>query len=138
MASELTNEELVEEVHHACGHSGVRRTLYFVKRRDPQVTRRQVQGIVGNCQVCKSIDLAPTKWKEGHLEVDGIWQRVGMDITHYQGRHCPTLVDCGPSRFSVWRSLRLQTTTSISEHLEVIFCEGVALEELLMDNDTAS
>lgn len=137
VAGEMTAEELVKEVHHSCGHPGVRRTLYFAKRRDPQVTRRLVQDTVGNCQVCKSIDPAPTKWKEGHLEVDGIWQRVGMDVTHYENRHYLTLVDCGPSRFSVWRSLRLQTTACITEQLETIFCERGAPEELLMDNDNA-
>ena len=81
--------------------------------------------------MCKSIGPVPTKWREGHLEVDGIWQRVGMDITHYEGRHYLTLVDCGPLRFSVWRLLRLQTTACVTEQLETIFCE-----ELLTDNDT--
>ena len=123
VAAEQSVEELVREVHHSSGHPGVRRTLYFVKRREPQVTRRQVHDIVVSCQVCRSINPAPVKWRKGHLGVDGVWQRVEMDITHFEGRHYLTLVDCGPSRFAVWRPLKLQTSSCVTEQLEAVFCE---------------
>ena len=60
-----------------------------------------------------------------------------MDITHCGGRLYLTLIDFGPSRFAVWRQLRLQTSTSIIEHLEAVFCERGVPEELLIDSDTA-
>ncbi|KFD59252.1 hypothetical protein M514_28570, partial [Trichuris suis] len=60
-----------------------------------------------------------------------------MDITHCGPRPYLTLIDCGPSRFCVWRPLRLQTSADIVEQLECVFCERGAPEELLVDNDTA-
>ena len=38
----------IVKVHHACGHPGVRRTLYFVRRIDPTIVRRQVQQVVSS------------------------------------------------------------------------------------------
>lgn len=127
----------IATIHHAAGHPGVNRTLYFVKKVNPEVTRREVQAVVTNCDACRSIDPAPVKWQNGSLDVEQLWQRVGMDITHYKGRSYLTLIDCGPSRFAIWRHLRLQTSACVIEQLEAVFCERGAPEELLTDNDTA-
>ncbi|KAG0715735.1 Intracisternal A-particle Pol-related polyprotein [Chionoecetes opilio] len=129
--------DLVKRVHDTMGHPGVRRTLYFVKRVNSAVTRREVHSVVTNCQECQSIDPAPVKWRKGSLGVDETWKRVGMDVTHYGGRSCLPLIDCGPSRFALWRPLRLQTSASIIQQLEAVFFERGAPEELLTDNDTA-
>ena len=129
--------EKIEEIHHAVGHPGIKRTLYFVRRVDPAVTRRQVQAVVANCRACQSIDPAPVKWRKGSLEVERVWQKVGMDVTHCGSQRYLTLIDCGPSRFSVWRQLKLQTSDSIIKQLEAVFYERGAPEELLTDNDTA-
>ena len=59
-----------------------------------------------------------------------------MDVTHYGGKSYLTLIDGGPSQFSLWRSLKLQTSASIIQ-LEAVFFERGAPEELLTDNDTA-
>ncbi|XP_064106974.1 uncharacterized protein LOC135215948 [Macrobrachium nipponense] len=126
----------IKEIHHAAGHPDVR-TLYFVKKVHPGVTRRQVQAVVKCCEACQSIDPAPVKWQKGSLEVDRVWQRVGMDITHYDGQPYLTLIDCGPSRFAIWRRLHFQTSESIIGQLETVFYERGAPEELLTDNDTA-
>ena len=40
-----------------------------------------------------SIDPAPVKWWKGCLDVDRVWQRIGMDISHYEGRSYLTLID---------------------------------------------
>ena len=88
------------------------------------------------CQVCQSIDPAPVKWAKGELNVE-VWSRVGMDVTHVNGRHYLTLIDCGPARFAVWRQLRRQDTASIIEQLEMVFLERGAPPEILTDNDTA-
>ena len=85
-AAEPPTDQLVTDIHHSRGHPGVRRTLYFVRRVNPAVSKEQVHTAVSSCQVCQSIDPAPAKWREGSLSVEGIWQRNGMDITHYRGK----------------------------------------------------
>ena len=129
--------DAVAEIHHSCGHPGVKRTLHFARRVDPSVTRADVKSVIAGCDVCQSIDPAPVKWPPGKLDVDTVWQRVAMDVTHFRGRAYLSLIDCGPSRFAVWRPLRLQTSAAIIEQLELVFCERGAPEELLTDNDPA-
>ena len=101
------------------------------------MTRRDVGRVVKACQVCQSIDPAPVKWARGQLNVDETWHRVGMDVTHVSGCHYLTLIDCGPSRFAVWRRLRRQDTASVIQQLELLFFERGAPVEMLTDNDTA-
>ncbi|KFD46109.1 LOW QUALITY PROTEIN: hypothetical protein M513_13004 [Trichuris suis] len=60
-----------------------------------------------------------------------------MDVTHFGGRPYLTLIDCGPSRFAIWRPLRLHTSADVVGQLETVFYERGAPEELLTDNDTA-
>ncbi|KRY52607.1 Pol polyprotein [Trichinella britovi] len=127
-------ERMITDVHHATGHLGIRRTLYFARRTDPTVSKRQV---ISGCEPCKSLDPAPGKWKRGSLDVEEVWQRVGMHITHVRGRPYLTLIDCGPSRFAVWRRLRVHCSANVTEQLEAVFYERGAPEELLTDNDTA-
>ena len=136
-SSEMTNTDKIMEIHHATGHPEIKRTLYFVKRVIPEVTKWQVHAVVANCDVCQSINPAPVKWQKGDLSVEKVWHRLGMDITHCGGRHYLTLIDCGPSRFAIWRQLRLQTSESVIKQLEAVFYERGAPEELLTDNDTA-
>uniref|UniRef100_A0A5S6QIU7 RNA-directed DNA polymerase n=1 Tax=Trichuris muris TaxID=70415 RepID=A0A5S6QIU7_TRIMR len=128
-------EQVVAEVHHAAGHPGVRRTLYFAKRRDPTGSKRVVSRIVRQCDICQSIDPAPVKWRRGKLEVDKIWYRLSCDVTHYRGRAYLTLIDCGPTRFVIWRPLKFCITMNLAEHLEQVVLERGAPEELLVDND---
>lgn len=87
--------------------------------------------------MCRFIDPAPEKWRTGKLEVQETWERVGINITHYASRPYLTLVDHGPSRFSVWRHLRLQTAANVVQHLECIFYERGAPGEIILNNDTA-
>lgn len=137
IAADPAIDQLVADVHHSRGHPGVRRTLYFARRVNPAVTRGQVRSITTTCQECLSIDPAPAKWHTGDLSVIGIWQRVGMDITHCKGQSYLSLIDCGPSRFTIWRLLQLQTSDCVIKHLEAVFFERGAPQELLTDNDTA-
>ncbi|CAM1154283.1 Uncharacterised protein at_DN2337 [Pycnogonum litorale] len=60
-----------------------------------------------------------------------------MNITHSGGKHYLILIDCGPSRFAIWRHLRRQDSSSVIQQLESIFLERGAPLELLTDNDTA-
>ena len=136
-ATEADVDGAIARVHHESGHPGVRRTLYFAKRTLSSVTRKQVHEVVSRCEVCRSIDPAPVRWRPGKLEVKMIWSRLGVDITHYRGRSYLSLVDCGPSRFALWRLLKMQTSAAVIEQLESVFLERGAPKELLLDNDTA-
>ena len=60
-----------------------------------------------------------------------------MDVTHVNGCHYFTLIDCGPTRFAVWRRLQRQDTDSVIQQLELVFFERGAPVELLTDNDPA-
>ena len=60
-----------------------------------------------------------------------------MDITHYNGQHYLTLIDHGPSRFTIWRHLRRQDSICVTQQLECVFLERGPPAEILTDNDTA-
>ena len=124
-------------VHETSGHPGIGRTLHLCRRLDPSVTRKQVQQVVRQCQACQSIDPAPQRWQHGTLSVEKNWDRVSMDICHVNGEHYLTLVDCGPSRYAIWRKLRRQDTASVVAQLEAVFLERCAPRELLTDNYTS-
>ena len=51
----------------------------------------------------QSIDPAPQNWDKGHFSVIDNWQRLAVDVTHYNRFCYLTCVDCGPSRFAIWR-----------------------------------
>lgn len=76
----------------------MKRTLYFVRRVDPAVTRADVK----HCEAYQSADPEPEQWQKGRLEVKDVWQRVSMDITRYSGKPFLTLLVCGLTRFAVW------------------------------------
>lgn len=124
----------IAAIHHTSGHPGIKRTLLVCRKRHPAVTRRQVQTVVKECQACQSIDPAPVRWAKGSLSVTDCWSRVSMDICHVGSEHYLTLIDCGPSRYTIWRRLRHQDSESIIRELEAVFCERGAPEELLTDN----
>lgn len=136
-AESAAEDARILQVHSKTGHQGVDRTLYFMRKLNPKVSKEMVSRVVASCQICKSIDPAPVRWEKGTLEVESIWHRVGMDITHFNGQHYLTLIDCGPSRFAVWRALRRQDTASVVEVLKSVFFERGAPIEILTDNDTA-
>ena len=124
----------IAHVHETSGHPGIRRTLHLCRRLDPSVTRKQVRQVVRQCSACQSIDPAPQRWQHGTLGVTQNWDRVSMDICHVDGEHFLTLVDCGPSRYAIWRRLRRQDTASVITELEAVFLERCAPRELLTDN----
>ncbi|KFD56667.1 LOW QUALITY PROTEIN: hypothetical protein M513_02343 [Trichuris suis] len=113
-------EQLAARIHHDAGHPGIRRTLYFVRRACPTASKRLIREVIANCQPCQSIDPAPEKWRRGKLGVERVWQRLAMDVTHCRGRPYLTLIDCGPSRFAVWRPLRLHSSGEVVEQLESV------------------
>ena len=127
----------IREIHHNSGHSGVRRTYYFVQLTNPSVLKSAVRAVVKECQTCQSIDPAPARWQKGQLGTDTTWSQLGMDVTDYGSQHFLTLIDCGPTRFAIWHPLVRQDSSSVISELESIFYERGPPEEILTDNDTA-
>ena len=132
----MPTDALIKAVHEASGHPGISRTLYFVRKRDPTVRRPEVREVVQACGECSSIDPAPVRWKRRRLSVDDGWRRLAMDVTHFGNALYLTMVDIGPSRFSIWRRLRSQNSDAVCEQLEAVFLERGAPAEILVDNST--
>ncbi|KAK4294952.1 hypothetical protein Pmani_032459 [Petrolisthes manimaculis] len=128
------SDQDIANIHATCGHPGVRRTMYFCRRLYPTVQRQHVRDVVRNCRQCQSIDPAPAKWQKGELGVSDIWGRVSMDTCHVGNRLYLTLIDCGPTRYAIWKRLRRQDSSIIIEQLEPVFFERGAPRELLTDN----
>ena len=120
---------------HDTHHLGVSKTLHLAKCRwGEEVVPSDVAKIVDQCHVCRQIDPAPVTWEKGALEVTDTWKRLATDITHYNGVAYLTIIDCGPSRFAIWRRLRNETADSVAQELEQVFWERGAPLELMSDN----
>ena len=124
-------------IHRGCGHLGVQCTTYFIRRICPTVAKAAVKSAIRMCEECQSTDPALIQWEKGKMEVNRNWQRLGMDITNYSTRHFLTLMDCGPSCFSIWKQLARQDLTSMICQLEVVFFDCGPPYKILTDNDTA-
>ena len=125
------------DIHQKSGHSGVKRTLYFVRIINLMVFKELVRSVVRACETWQSIDPAPVHWEKGDLSVKKNWSRLAMDVTHYYGRHFLTLIDCGPFGFAIMWPLWRQDYISIIRQPEAIFYEWGPPAEILTDNDTA-
>ena len=95
----------IKIVHRQSGHPGVWWTLYFVKQIAPGVSKAAVKTVVRECKECQLIDPAPVNWSKGALNVKQTWHRVAMDVTHCNGSHFLTVIDCVPAWFAIWRRL---------------------------------
>ena len=113
----------IKIVHRQSGHPGVRRTFYSVKQIASGVSKAAVKTDVRECEECHSIDPAPVHWSKGALNVKQTWHRVAMDITHCNGSHFLTMIDCGSARFAIWRRLSRQDATSVINQLKALFYE---------------
>ena len=89
---------------HDTHHLGVDRTFHLAKSMlGSVVTRKDVEQIVNECHVCRRIDPAPVQWETGQIDVGDDWYRLATDITHYNSNSYLTIIDCGPSRYVIWR-----------------------------------
>ena len=122
-------------IHETTGHQGIRRTLWYVRREmGPLVSKRMVRQIISQCEACQSVDPAPVRWQRGSLGVQLNWERLAMDTVKHNGRTYLSVIDCGPSRYSIWRALHRATASEVTQRLEEIFLERGAPAELLTDN----
>ena len=136
-AIESLSDERIARIHEETGHHGISADAVFLAKVGPVVTKKDVRHVVKACQLYQYIDPAPVKWASGEPNVDEIWHKVGMDVTRVNGWHYLTLIDCGPTRFTVWRRLQRQDTDRVIQQLELLFFERGAPVELLTDNDPA-
>ncbi len=127
---------LVHQIHTR-HHLGVDRTYYLAKKEDPNISRKAVADCLNVCHQCKSIDPAPVTWEKGGLSVEDNWMRIAIDVTHFNGLCYLTVVDCGPSRFVIWRKIRSEDAETIHAEFEQLFRERGPPEEILMDNGRA-
>jgi len=118
-------------------HMGVDKTLYLARKVSHEVPRGIVQQVVRRCVRCQSIDPSPRVHEPGELQVKENWKRLAVDVTHYRGVEYLTMVDCGPGRFALWRSMKSETAEEIAGVLNGVFLEHGPVEEVLSDNGTA-
>ena len=122
---------------HAEHHFGVDKTLYLGQLVDPELTRAEVEQCVRQCAPCQSIDPSPAHHEAGTLAVSEDWSRLAVDTTHFGNRCYMTVVDCGPSRFAIWRKVRSENAEDITAVLEELFRERGPVAEVLCDNSAA-
>ena len=122
---------------HEQHHFGVDRTLYLARQVDSSTRREEVEEVVRSCERCHSIDPAPVRWDCGELGVEKNWQRLAIDVTHYHNEKYLTIIDCGPSRFAIWRLIASEEVPNVVTELEQVFREKGPPSELLMDNSAS-
>ena len=126
----------IQEVHNR-HHMGVDKTLYLARKIDPSVTKADVKEVVRCCERCQSIDPAPVMHKKGEIGIAKNWSRLAIDVTHYRQIPYLTMIDCGPSRFAIWREIRCETSREIADVLNEVFLERGPVDEVLMDNSAS-
>ena len=116
------NSDFAKRIHDL-HHYGIETTLYFARKVDPSICREDIESAVKNCQECNSIDPRPLRVEHGDLAIDEDWQRVAIDVTHYGQQKYLTLIECGASRFAVWRCTRGESEGEIVPLVRQIFSE---------------
>ncbi|XP_065654937.1 uncharacterized protein LOC136081540 [Hydra vulgaris] len=90
---------------HSIGHLDVDRTLQLCLRNNQNASRKEVSAVIASCNQCNSIDPYSVKWKHGQLSVKQNWNQVALDATHAGAERYLSMIDCGPSRYTVCRKL---------------------------------
>lgn len=125
---------------HLPHHLGIDRTFYLAQQIRKDLSRDQVKQELASCEACQSIDpalRAENQVPRGNLAVEESWKRVAVDVTHYGTKLYLSMVDCGPSRFAVWRQLPNESAANIIVQLRQVVLERGPCDEFLMDNSTA-
>ncbi|KAK4307617.1 hypothetical protein Pmani_020637 [Petrolisthes manimaculis] len=77
---------------------------------------------VGEMESAPASAPAPAKWQKERLGVSDIWGRVSMDTCYVGNQLYLTLIDCGPTRYAIWKRLRRQDSSSIIVRRTVRAC----------------
>jgi len=119
---------------HESHHLGVDRTYYLVKRNNPFIRKEVVERVVKNCSICKSIDPTQIRYEPGCLGVEDDWFRIAIDITHFRNKCYLSIIDCGPSRYAIWKEIKDEGSVTIQKELYSVFCQYGPPTEVLTDN----
>ncbi|KAI0985166.1 hypothetical protein GJ496_006859 [Pomphorhynchus laevis] len=105
--------------HHRRYHWGSDRTSFLARRAFPDLTftKKDAINIVKTCNQYNSIDQAPS------FGTRVIWAALFL-----------TAIDCGPSRFSIWKQLRSECVGDVLSKVTEVFFENGWPSELLIDN----
>jgi hypothetical protein len=126
-------EKQVQMIHNK-HHLGIDRTWYLAKKIcGDNLEREVVEKVISTCNRCKKVDPSPIKWQHGELSVKKVWQRIAVDITYVNKKPYLSMIDCGPSRFAIWKSLANETAEQIVKHLRQVFLDRGPPDELLSD-----
>ncbi|XP_065640564.1 uncharacterized protein LOC136073123 [Hydra vulgaris] len=106
---------------HSIGHFSVARTLQLCLQNNQYVSRKEVSAVIENCNQCNSFDPYSVPWKHGQLGVEKNWNRVAVDLTHVGAELFLSMIDCDPSRCTIWRKLVNKTAAEIVGKLDEIF-----------------
>lgn len=123
----------IKDIHDK-HHFGTYKTLYCCQKFGLNPSFDDVKAVIEQCERCTTIDPAPIRWSKGNLEVEQTWKRLACDTTTYNGKSYLSVIDCGPSRFTIWRQVASEESHVIAKELFSIFSERGPPEELLMDN----
>lgn len=128
-------EQQIRQIHDIA-HCGTRKTQFLVEAIAPELhaKKQEIDDVIKTCQPCNSIDPSPIRWEAGHLHVEGVWNRLSCDVTHYQNGKFLTVVDSGPGRFAIWKRITSESVAPITEAMNEVFCEFGPPNEILLDN----
>ena len=127
--------ERLNDLHLKC-HLGAKRMRFLCKIENINVIDKDISNIIAKCLKCQSIDPAPVRWDHGGLSVRETWQRLAIDVTKFNGDKYLSFIDCGPSRFAIWKEIRDESSLSITAAVSSVFLERGAPRELIVDNYT--
>ena len=132
-----TPEARAAERAHDLVHRGVKGTLYFAKQLLNSVTEEDARRAVNTCEWCASVSPHPVHVKEGALAVSEVWERLAADITHLREKKFLTIIDCGPSRYAIWKQVEAEDAVSVAKGLEEAFRTFGPPAEVVVDNGLA-
>ena len=115
-------------------YCGVETTLHFARKLDPSYSKSDTEFVVKNCRECQSIDPSAVRINGGELSVEEDWKRLALDVTHHCCQKYLTIVDCGPSRFAIWRNIQNESEGHVVSVLRQIFSQFGPPIEILCDN----
>lgn len=109
----------------------------MARKVDPTTYRGVVERVVQACQQCQSIDTVSNIQEAREVHVSNNWERLVIDVMHYQNGSYLLMVDCRPGRIAIWQESKGKTGTAVASILNELFLERGPVEVVLMDNGTA-
>ena len=122
------------EQSHTLHHCGAETTLHFARKLDPSYSKSDAEFVVKNCRECQSTDSSAVRTNGGELSIEEDWKRLVLDVTNHGCQKYLTMVNCGPSRFAIWRNIQNESEGQVVSVLRQIFSQFGPPIEILCDN----